>query len=241
MLLALLLTLQSSGSLYDLLDPPDSSVWKAWLGYRQASTGDLPGSTTFDGGPYSRTESGGRSSGGALSIGTTTPERHRWAARGFLSVGPTECLWDRKPLEKRDPTDLIVEPRNSPVQLQVEAWQADVGIGLEFRPFRSHILWADLVSSFPLGRGNLKYTIDGATRLDQTAPASFRINSVPRLIVGYTYRLFDKIDLGLGYGLLHGSYFANTPSYQLDSTTYRLTGETNMRFDLRAAVNFQAP
>lgn len=64
-----------------------------------------------------------------------------------------------------------------------------------------------------IGDGELTKTVAGAETFSGKAPSSFALSMMPRLGVVYDYRLFDRINLGIGITFFGGRQFADTPEF----------------------------
>lgn len=201
---------------------PDASAWHWRLELSGSGPIEIPGAKDFhepEGDLFEMSDPQARASGGAFRASLHTPEWHRWTAHGAVSLGERTRKWDGLAVNtlylalgasSQEATELEA-------RMTVTAPFVELAAGAEYHPWRRHFFGAEMALPIQLADGDLEYEEEGETIHSGKAPGSFREATIPRLMLTYDYRLFDRIDLGFGFSALHGDYFAETPEADIDS------------------------
>jgi hypothetical protein len=191
----------------------DSSAWRYQVGLQSYVRGGIPGGDDFhtpaDDQPVTSVDGGAGAACTVLRLVAYAPRRGSISWFGGIGYGLDQATWDM------DVTPVGGRAYSATMELSNSI--LDLSGGAELRLARRHFLLAELAMSIPLGRGKLDSEVDGEQVFSGDAPKSFGLSMIPCLMVHYDYRLFDRIDVGLGYSLFHPDYFAGTPTLQDDA------------------------
>lgn len=224
---------------------PDTSAWHWRLDLTASGPTEIPGKEDFqepDLGLFEISEPRSSATLGAFRIALQTPERGRWSAHASVAAGERTQKWQGLVVNS---LYLALDVPSSDAtkvkaMMTVNAPVMELGAGGEYHPWKRHFFGAEVVLPIQLGDGDLEYEVDGEVIHSGKAPSSFREAMTPRLMATYEYRLFDRINLGLGMSLWHGDFFAETPEADIDSLgRIRLEhGSTGAWIELHAGWTF---
>lgn len=195
---------------------PDPASWRVRLDLVGSSAVEIPGADDFhrpETGWFEVAESRASASQGMLRLTARTPELHRLSGLLGGAIGEASQSWSCLSRPWFGEYEDIEEEARMTVRFPV----AELVAGVEYHPWRRHLFALEAILPLPLGSGDLEYTYAGETIHSGKAPSSFRQAVHPRLMATWDYRLLDRIDMGLGMSLLHGSYFAEVPEASIDS------------------------
>lgn len=189
----------------------DSAAWRYRVTFETNNRPSIPGGADFHAVPpadpsISGTESGAATLGRFLRLNVYMPRRGPISWFGGLALGLEEATWELD-------VDYAAGGGYT-AEMTLANNVVELSGGAEIRVARRHFLALEAAMPIALGGGELEYVVDGEKILSGDAPSSFALSMLPRLAATYDYRLFDRIDLGVGYSFLTGGYFADTPVYQ---------------------------
>lgn len=201
---------------------PDTSSWRLRLEASSSGSLGIPGKEDFhepEGKLFDVSEPRSSASSGAIRIALHTPEWRNWNAHAAASLGSRSKTWDGVVVNALYLFTGIASSDATKLEARMTATAPilELATGVEYRLSRRHFFGTEIVLPIQLADGDLTYEVEGETIHSGKAPSSFREAVMPRLMATYDYRLFDRIDLGLGFSLLHGDYFDRTPEADIDN------------------------
>lgn len=187
----------------------DSSSWLVKIQFETSGRTSIPGADDFhdvsSGGRYAATDAGGSSLGKSLRLILNAPRKGAISWFGGVAFGEHLSTWDVEVTFR--------EGGGYTAEMNLEKRFVELSGGVEVRLARKHFLSAEAVLPLQLGDGELTKTVAGEEVFSGEAPSSFELSKVPRLGVVYDYRLFHRINLGIGWTFFDGRTFAGTPEF----------------------------
>lgn len=198
----------AAGFLANPFHEADSTAWRCRVTFETDMRSSIPGADDFHAvDPTDTAIAGAETEAGVLGrsvrVDLYMPRRGPVSWFGGLALGFEEATW-KNDVDYRAGGGYVAEMTLENMVLQL------IG-GAELRLARRHFLALEAVLPIAIGDGDLDRKVDG-TKASDAAPSSFGLSMLPRLAVTYDYRLFDRIDLGLGYSFVTPGYFSGTPT-----------------------------
>ncbi|HNY32538.1 MAG TPA: hypothetical protein PKO15_16750 [Fibrobacteria bacterium] len=227
---------------------PDPSAWHYRLDcsfpgvFIPGADDFYPGEAKFFEFDNSRAQAGGP----LVKITAHTPEIKGFNFHAGVGVGEREQAWDAimaNLLIASIPGSTPEQKFDVPARMEVSYPVVELYLGTEYHLAKRHFLGLQGVAHFPLGDAELTYELEEKTITTMTAPSSFDESLAPRLMATYTYRWFDRIDVGAGVGLWQGEFFKTTPEVDIPSIGHmRLAdGETGTWWEFHVGWTFGRP
>jgi hypothetical protein len=129
-----------------------------------------------------------------------------------MGLGQRSAKWDNTITTRTADVTTVIKP-----ELELNTMVLELAAGAEWRPLSRHALSLEAIVPFQIGDGTLVHKIGGTVHYDASAPKSFRQSHSPRVMIGYDYRLLDRIDIGIGTSVIGADYFSETPTFTTDN------------------------
>lgn len=224
---------------------PDSSAWQGRVVASVPQVG-LPGARDFHPGEakiFELDNSQARCVSPLVKATVHTPEWKRWNLHLGAGLGKRTQSWDAvmaNLLVASVPGATAEQKFDVQARMDVESWVAELYAGTEFHLAKRHFLGIEGVAHFPLGDADLTYELEDKAILESKAPASFDESLATRLMATYTYRWFDRIDVGAGVGLWQADFFKTTPEVDVPTLGHMwlADGESGVWWELHIGWTF---
>lgn len=200
---------------------PDTSAWHWRLELSSRGPLEIPGEKDFprpDAKVMEIEDPRSSANGGGIGFSAHTPEWRRWSGYARAWLGERKQTWDGVVV---DGWSLLLpvggDGAKKTAGMEATLDLVELSLGAEFHPWSRHFFGLEAVMPVWQSCGDLVYEFEDETIHSGETPSSFREAMVPRLMATYDYRLFNRVDLGLGVSLLHGDYFDETPEVDIES------------------------
>lgn len=214
----------------------DSASWLVKIQAETSGRTSIPGADDFhdvsSGGRYAATDAGGSSLGKSMRLILNSPRRGAISWFGGVAIGEHLSTWDVE-VSYHDGERYTAE-------MNLEKRFVELSGGMEVRLARKHFLSAEAILPLQLEEGDLTKTVAGKVVFSGKAPSTFALSKVPRLGIVYDYRLFHRINLGIGWTLFDGRTFSDTPEFTEEpgKTTRLDSGEDGSVFSTHLGWTF---